>query len=178
MKPNIEQVQRYVATVAIGPTTLRKMRGTKGKLDKARRFLAEINLGMLSHQNFSSLLDKHTNSLAEIFVYNEVEKNWGAARKVVNIFFRDATYNVWLRTQYALEKIEPSLECPLDKFSMTAIKREAELQLTVPAVSQLSPADSAKFQCAALKIAAKLNQHRVHIDLAFWLESKPQMTSK
>ena len=96
--------------------------------------------------------------------------SWGAARKFVNIFLRDATYCFWLRDAFGLASVEPVLELPLDSFTAKGLRAEPEgVDLPRwPGVIHLTPLTSTQFQHVAQRVAERKRLDRVHLDLEYW----------
>jgi hypothetical protein len=176
--PSLQNLQRYVAATSVGPTTLRNMRGTAGKLDCARQILADVDLSDLIKCDFPNFLDDLTDKLRKAFEIQPNCWNWGAARKAANLFLRESAYNYRLREQFQFSEIEHLFECPLDSFSMKGIRDDASVSKkwsgpkTIPSVSELSKIDSEVFQARALEIAKSSGTFRVHLDIGYWLSSK------
>jgi hypothetical protein len=111
----LKLIQHYVANVAIGPTTLRNQ-GASEVTDKAREFLAGLELNELKHKQvaeYHSWLDKKTEELMRWFP-DGVKDDWGGARKAVNLFMIGAYFNKILCEEYKLELFKDVLETPLD----------------------------------------------------------------
>ena len=101
-------------------------------------------------------------------------QNWGAARKVLNLFLRDSLYNRYLSKHYELRSLEYWLEVPLDKDVAHGIKQHP---LGVPlkswtSIKCLQPQDSEAYQSIGHKIASENGLARVHLDLLFWRQKR------
>lgn len=93
---------------------------------------------------------------------------WGPARKLLNIFIRDAFYDHYLRPAFGLQRFEAKLEIPLD--GMVG-RRLCDLDPALPKwgrVIGLNPRESSLFQASAGSIADKMNTFRVHLDIIYW----------
>jgi hypothetical protein len=157
------QLQRHVAYGAIGPTTLRNMFDNTGHRPTICDYLSDVDLDGLEPDNLASRLDTWTKALeAKVGA-------WGACRKAVNLFMRDATYNHWLRRDHRLDVIEAQLEVPLDSHVMQGLRRFDSALPKPPAVKELDETLSAEFQQAASKMAEKAGIARVHLDIDLWL---------
>src|SRR5207247_162792 len=89
----------------------------KGYLDNIRDFLKKIDLadiGKETPSHFPQMLDVLTEKLRRHMPRGA--RYWGTARKCLNLFFRDALYNFYLRKEYGLEKFEKYMEIPLDSY--------------------------------------------------------------
>jgi hypothetical protein len=167
-------MQRSVEVTAIGPSSLRNQ-GASGVINAAQEFLAVLDLSELSTStkgDFPSHIDTATHSL--LLALPKEAQNWGAARKAVNLFLRDALYNHYLTTKYKLHRIEEWLEIPLDRAVARGLKKlgnKAELPVW-PGLKKLSPEISAQFQLFAQDIARERGLARVHLDIYLWLEER------
>jgi hypothetical protein len=93
----------------------------------------------------------------------------GGRAKVLNLFFRDALYNFYLREQFNLAKFEKYMEIPLDSFVGKELRNVAKAE--VPrwrSVKGLSEQQSVKYQLVAAKIAHEKGTERVHLDVVYW----------
>ena len=99
--------------------------GPKGTLKCVRDFLQAIDLVAVSKKDaseFTDMLDDLTEKLRRAMPKGA--RKWGAARKCLNLFFRDAFYNFYLRKTYKLKKFERYLEIPLDSYVGRALRVE------------------------------------------------------
>ena len=98
----------------------------------------------------------------------------GLARKCLNLFFRDALYSFYLRTEYGLAKFEKYLEIPLDSHVGSELRLTQEGKSANPplprwrTVNGLEPGDSERFQDVAKKVAKRKGTERVHLDVVYW----------
>ncbi len=123
MRPKnfIPTVQRKVAVTAVGPSALRGQ--GKGVLRASQSFLASVSLANIpksSATRFQAWLDRQTEALLDQLPING--RPWGAARKAINLFLRDALYNQYLNRRFGLDNIEPWLEIPLDSAVARGLK--------------------------------------------------------
>jgi hypothetical protein len=84
----IRLLHERTAEVAIGPSTLRNQ-GAPGVVLAARQFLKELNLDSFrtsTEQQFRARLNTATKRLKDRLP--KKARNWGAARKAINIFLR------------------------------------------------------------------------------------------
>lgn len=175
----IKQIHRRLAQAAIGASALRNQ-GAAGILETARQYLQHsISLNdffkKLSDQNkFNKFLDDHTTRMLKEFP--KEAKSWGAARKALNLFFRDVVYNKSITDNYGFSndfnKFNEAikfLEVPLDFDVATGIYNASNE--TIPkwtSIKKLSKPTSDIYQDAALQIAQKKQIARVHLDLIYW----------
>ncbi|MBU1308640.1 MAG: hypothetical protein KKE30_03790, partial [Gammaproteobacteria bacterium] len=107
-------------------------------------------------------------------IYNQFPtnaKSWGAARKALNLFLRDVTYNKDLCEYYDLSRIRKWLEIPLDSHVANALKKEPE-GVNLPkwcTIKRLTPEISREFQTVATRVAQRKRIARVDLDIYYWL---------
>jgi hypothetical protein len=170
----LKMIQTRTATIAIGPSTLRNQ-GKPKVVSTAREFLQQLDLDGFSATTaarFEYKLEKETEKLRSTLPVGA--RNWGAARKALNIFLRDAFYSHYLRDEYRLAGIEWWLELPLDKYSALGLRDDiAKLKLKLqlprwPGVKHLEVSVSACYQHAASLVAQRRKIARVHLDLSYF----------
>jgi hypothetical protein len=170
-KPSIKDVQKRVANISIGASTLRNQ-GVS--LKKTVKFLRELKLAKLremTKDQFSKWLDKKTESLMEEFKLTYGDKdNWGAARKAINIFLENAFYDRFLAKEYGLEKLEDILEIPLDSNVVKKLCGDSEQfkKFKNFTIIGLKPKDSEELQTLAKKRAESKRTSRIYLDLKYW----------
>ncbi len=158
------------AELAIGTSTLRNQ-GAPGVVSAAREFLKELDLDLFRVRNrdsFHARLSAATRRLKGRLPKRA--RNWGAARKALNIFLRDALYNHYLRSRHGLERLEEWLEVPLDRDVATALRRETQ-GASLPrwkTIKRLTPKISRRYQAVAQVVARRKGTQRVHLDLYYW----------
>ena len=168
--PNIWDVQRFVAYVAIGPSTLRNQ-GACGMARAASQYLEGIGLkaySVASEPDFHKRLEQDTDRLQRKFPSGG--QNWGSARKALNVFLRDAYYNYYLRKHFDLGKSEEYYEIPLDSNVVRALKDRAPTR-SLPgwtSIKGLKPEVNRSFQAFAREQAHKEGLARVHMDALLW----------
>jgi len=156
------------AELAAGSSTLRGQ-GPPGTILKVREFLKNVSpqqFKVQTPEEFRKELDVVTENLSEHFS----QKNWGAARKVLNIFLRDVLYNHYLHSHFSFKTVENWLEVPLDgdvaKNLLAA--PEGKSLPPWPRIKRLTVEVSDQYQAVARKIAEKEGIATVHLDLIFW----------
>lgn len=170
----IRLLHEHTAEVAIGASTLRNQ-GAPGVVLAARLFLKELNLDSFrtsTEQQFRARLNTATKRLRDRLPRKA--RNWGAARKAINIFLRDALYNHYLRSRYRLDHIEGWLEVPLDRNVAMGLCAEPEGD-SLPrwkTIKELTSKPSRQYQAVADKVAQRKRTQRVHLDLYYWRRSQ------
>jgi hypothetical protein len=163
-------MQKHVAEAAIGPSSVRNQ-GASGVAEAARRFLAELPLdSMLATRepDFRIRLDRTTRALRRALPRGA--RHWGTARKVLNLFLRDALYNRLLCHRHHLQRVDKWLEVPLDGIvARGLLNRDTDGELPRwPGVKHLKSAASDEYQLFALREARFHRILRVDMDLMLW----------
>jgi predicted transcriptional regulator len=182
-------LQRFLAEVAITQSAVRGEK--KGALRKAVIDFLSDELRLSDFTNlgqFSEALERETSTLE-----GSCGLNWGTARKCLNIFLRDATYNCYTRRRYGLDAIEPLLEVPLDNKVEQGIRRDmrrlkpplphlprlSEFEKGFFSITKLEREQHASYQNAAGWIAREeYHTHRVHLDLLYFPRSPSTKSSR
>lgn len=102
-------------------------------------------------------------------------KSWGAARKGLNLFFRDVVYNKYLAdllevpTDYKENmKTLRNLEVPLDRDVAAGLTKAFDELPRWTTIKDLNGKRSKLFQDKALVYADSKGIARIHLDLEFW----------
>lgn len=175
----IKQIHRRIAIVSVGGSALRNQ-GAAGIVDISRKYFEDaIDLKVLfsnltDEGTFQWFLDLHTDQLVNLFPKHG--KSWGAARKGLNLFFRDLVYNKIIATEFGLswnlDKYNAEiqyLEVPLDGFVGRALYKTSDGLLPKwKTIKELKPSISEQYQAVALQVAKELEVARVHLDLLLW----------
>ena len=163
-------MQRYVANIAISGPTLRNQ-GAKGVVKTARAFLAELDLSVFcrieTHQ-YSEQLDNWTEELKKRLP--EGARNWGTARKALNVFLVQVFMNKYLAKEYGLTKFSDVLETPLDSKATSKLRKLAG-RGQLPrwySIKRLKSKDSLRYQEFASVYAKKQGIPRACIDIMLW----------
>ena len=174
MAIDLAQLQMQFTTAGITQSAVRigKKKGVVGMRAAARTFCAQLELDRLpSPADYVATLNDWTDKLEKEFPRGG--RYWGVARKCLNIFMRDANYNIHLRKIYrGLGSLENVLEIPLDSYVAKGL-------LSVPgaknfglqswdAIIRLTPEQNQRFQQWALKVAKQEGVPRVHLDLLYF----------
>lgn len=174
----ISTLRRRTASAAIGASTIRRM-GPKGTVKRARAFLAGLNLTQFqvdSKREFAQALNSATDSF--LSALPRKARYWGLARKLLNIFLRDAAYNRYLSQRFALWSVERWMEVPLDSHVGKQLCASAAGKDLPPwkTVIGLESETSAKFQKVATTVARQMGVTRVDLDVYYW--RSPAMTNR
>lgn len=169
----IRLIQNRVAEIAVNASTLRNQ-GGPGLIQAARNYFKELALEKFHVKNetvFIENLNSTTETLRKLFPPNA--QHWGAARKAINLFLRDAFYNRYLHEYYKLKPIESWLEAPLDRYVATGLCKTpyGKCLPKWEAIKALTAVQSKKFQEVARLFAQEKGIARVHIDLLFWRQT-------
>ena len=162
-------IQQHVARVAITASAARRQ-GAPGIVQAAREYLAVLPLGEFGVSEgkiFGVRLDEKTELLRRALPNQG--NSWGLAKKLLNIFLRDALYTVYLREHFRLELAELYFEIPLDSITAKELRRASGGQLPLWAgVRHLTPQVSQQYQTTAAEIALTRRIARVHLDAYWW----------
>lgn len=167
--PFLKAVQSHAARIACGSSATRGQGA--GVVLAGRQFLAQLNLAQFSVSEpllFKQRLDKATKQLCTAFPPNG--QSWGLARKVLNIFLRDALYTTYLADGFRLKTGEANLEVPLDSITARHLCQSAG-RGALPrwrGVRHLTPEASARYQACATELAKCHGISRVHLDTYWW----------
>jgi hypothetical protein len=121
-----------------------------------------------TRSTFETVLEQHTQRLMGHFP-RKARKNWGAARKSLNIFLRDVIYCRQLCAYYDLSRLEPWLELPLDSNTYAGLEKDSRNKIQRwRGVKALEPSLSTDLQAVASEIAKRLRRNRVDLDVKYW----------
>jgi hypothetical protein len=169
MNELLERIQSRIAITCLGPSSLRNQ-GSPGVLHAARQHLMILQIekfSMTSNKKFRDALNNETRRLMRRLP--QAAQNWGAARKALNLFLRDALYNTYLAEYYSLTSVEPFLEIPLDGIVARALCSYYKTELPRwKSIKSLTLAESDMYQAKASEYAQRLEMNRVHLDLFLW----------
>jgi hypothetical protein len=175
----IDKIHKRLSIVSVGASALRNQ-GASGIVEIARDYfyqsisLADFIESLSNSHKFSQFLDEHTDKLLKEFPTDG--KSWGAARKGLNLFFREVVYSKFISDHYKLptdlrkfNKLVRYLEVPLDNDVATGIYNATNR--AIPkwiSIKELQKDKSDRYQIEALSIAESKQMARVHLDLLFW----------
>lgn len=176
-----KKLHRRIAQISVGPSAIRNQ-GAKGIIAICRDYfentidLEEFRNELVS-DNFKTYLDIQTKNLVKLFP--DGGKSWGAARKGLNLFFREVSYNFYLANYLEIPfdlkkngKVLSQLEVPLDKdVALCLMKLFPDLPKW-QSIKNLTPSESNQYQAKAKHYAEKLKIPRIHLDLEFWRKDR------
>jgi hypothetical protein len=171
MNELLERIQHRIAITCLGPSSLRNQ-GSPNVLHSARQHLMHLRIDSFSTtsgKKFRNALNNETSKMLRRLPQGA--QNWGAARKALNLFLRDALYNTYLAKYYSLTTVEPYLEIPLDGIVARALLSLYKTELPLwRSIKSLTIEESDLYQAKALEHAQKLGMNRVHLDLILWTQ--------
>jgi hypothetical protein len=173
----LKKIHRRVAQTSVGSSAIRNQ-GASGLIRTSRDYF-ENNIDLrvfreqLTTDKYKDYLDILTTDLKCRF--EKGGQSWGAARKGLNLFFRDVVYNKYLAdfleipTDYN-ENLETlrNLEVPLDRDVATGLKKSFNDLPKWKTIKELTETQSKLFQDKALIRADTKGIARIHLDLEFW----------
>jgi hypothetical protein len=173
MSPNLVRLmQRFVANASITQSAVRQGRGhsVQGVMHAAIGFLSELDTSKFADpDSFTEALNSYTCNLKDALP--DGGQYWGRARKCLNIFLREASYNFLLRTTYGLGNIDALLETPLDSRVAKGLMRDAG-KGRLPrwtSIIALTPEQNATYQAVAAEVAkGKYSTLRANLDLWYY----------
>lgn len=173
----LADVRSHLALASVTNSTL-MMQSTKGRVGRAQQFLlTEVPLDGLSNLNeadFLKFLNQTTDALSlKLLRIEDSQPNWGAARKVLNIYLRLCTMNKDLHPAFKLSNLEPFLEVPLDNHVIGKIDAAIKTGYASKfAIKNLTLEFNTEIQASALKIADEQGLYRYELDALYWNAKK------
>ncbi len=152
----LDSLRFRLAELAVGPSALRKQ-GAPGVIAAARSFLKGLDLCSFvvrKESDYLARLNRATESLQKVLPARA--QHWGAARKALNLFLRDALYCSDLASHYRLQAIRSWLEVPLDRWVALGLRRYRNLSAGLPrwpGIKHLTPNASSEYQRVATAVA-------------------------
>lgn len=167
--PFIQAVQSRAARISVSASATRG--NGVGVVAAGRSFLARLRLAAFATSRpnvFHQRLDTATGELSVSLPAGA--RSWGLARKLLNIFLRDALYTTYLADAFKLREAEALLEIPLDSITAGHLRKEAEGRKLPrwPGVKHLTPEVSKSYQAFAAQFAATKALAPVHLDTHWW----------
>lgn len=166
----IRHVQAYTARYSVSASAARGQR-SPGLVAAARDHLRDVRLRAFAARAqapFQRALDRETQLLMRALPGGG--RSWGLARKLLNIFLRNALYTSYLRDHFGLAVAERWFEVPLDSIVALRLRRELPGASTPrwTAVKRLTPVNSTAFQAACRELARGHGVAPVHLDALYW----------
>lgn len=167
----LKTMQEFVAISAIGVSALRNQ--GRGSHQAVRDFLAAMllaplkGMGQVEYRNW---INEATEEL--LAKWPGTERPWGAARKSVNLFMRDALYNQYLSQEHDIGHVEKWMEIALDSKVAEGLRSRFPALPPWPGLKHLEQHVSDQYQDCAQQLADGLDRSRVHLDIWLWLENR------
>lgn len=167
--PFVQAVQSRAARISVGASATRG--NGAGVVVAGRLFLARLPLIDFATRRpdvFHQRLDTATGKLSASLPAGA--RSWGLARKLLNIFLRDALYTTYLADAFKLQEAEALFEIPLDSITAGHLQKAAGGR-TLPrwsGVKYLTPEVSNSYQAFAAQLAVTKAIARVHLDTHWW----------
>ena len=166
----LKLMQRYIANIAISGSTLRNQ-GSKDVAKNARAFLADLDLSVLCRiepPDYINQLELWSDELKSKLPKDA--RNWGTARKALNVFLVQVFMNKYLADEYGLSKFGDTLETPLDSQAAAELRRLA-CRGRLPrwnSIKRLERKDSQRYQGFAADCAKQQGIPRACMDIMLW----------
>jgi len=133
-KKFLAAVHEFTAIQAVGPSAVRGQ--PKGTLETIRAYLGRLHLDRLAGMDridYARWLDVHTRHLQQKLQPLQKksrgqEKQWGVARKAINLFIRSCLYNKYLSTEFRLTRVQRHMEIPLDSAVARGLRKRARAE--------------------------------------------------
>jgi hypothetical protein len=166
----VKQMQSFVAETCVGASAIRNQGGS-GLVQATREYFKALNLATIptDARSNGSWLVKYTDALLLKFPVGA--RKFGTARKALNLFLRSAAYNCCLNRAFHLDSILPLLEVPLDSYTAKhLLAHDPAIATKWVGLNNVTGADHAKYQLAALDLANRWHVNRVDLDVYFYRE--------
>lgn len=182
----LKQMQRFVAESATGPSALRNQ-GVKGIILSSNKYFKAIPLDAIpiKEAKYAEWLNEHTEQIRALWLDATTEQEkavlppkeplFGAARKALNLFLRSAAYNRYLCEAYAMDRLLPLMEVPVDSYVATRLCDSLPVGSKAkewPGLKWLTPEQHTEYQKAASVRARELGVYRVDLD-AYYYRAEP-----
>ena len=176
----IRAIQVREAVTSITTSALRNQ-GKAGVIDVVRNFLSNLNMrrfGVYREATFKRKLDVVTRELMRAMPKDA--RSFGAARKALNIYLRNASYNCHMREFFGLSQLDEWGEVPIDSVVVREMKAKAG-RGKLPrwhGVKNLTPQDNEVFQAYAADMAKEMKIQRIHLDTYLWVQGRKHIYNK
>jgi len=173
----LADVRSHLAMASVSNSALMNQSG-KGRVIKSQMFLLEemplSGLSTMGEHELYEFLDAKTKTLSgQLLRTDDGQPNWGAARKIINIFLRLCAMNKDLNPAYGLSNVEPFLEVPLDTHIVSKIIKSRGGEFDSPfKIKTLTKGLSSTIQLAAKEIAEQRGLFRYELDVIYWNSKK------
>ena len=173
----VEHLRKHYAIASVGGSTLMHQSG-KGRNFRTQQYLINNlsfeDIASLDKTGFQTFLDNKTTELSrELPKPDNGRPNWGAARKVLNIFLRQCAMNKDINSFFELNRIEGYLEVPLDNHIVEKIDENADTSFAPNfKIRDLTKKVSDEIQKKASDIATEKEVNRYELDVLFWNHMK------
>ena len=172
----ITAIKNRIAEISVGSSSIRNQ-GAPGLIKISRSFFKKIDLKKFRRKvqttEYTAYLDNLTLELLKEFP--KKGRQWGAARKGLNLFFREVSYNHYLAHYLDISSsynenlvILKNLEVPLDKDVATGLIECCDDLPKWKSIKSLTQEVHTSFQNKAKQYAEETNTISVHLDLTFW----------
>ena len=167
----LRAAQSRTARIAVSASATRGQGG--GTVKAGREFFRTLPLhrfAVTSAKTFRIQLDEATDDLRRALPQRA--RSWGLARKLTNIFLRDALYTTYLCEKHGLDVAEKFFEIPLDSITSRHLRKCAGRGVLPrwQGVKHLKPDASDRYQTYAVELAQASGLARVHLDTYWWGE--------
>jgi hypothetical protein len=173
----LADVRAHLAMASVSNSALMHQSG-KGRVIKSQMFLLDemqlSGLTTMGEREFYRFLDDKTDVLSgQLLREDDGQPNWGAARKIINIFLRLCAMNKDLNPAYGLSSLEPFLEVPLDNHIVSKIVESKGAEFKSPfQIKTLTRELSSAIQLEAKGIAERKGLFRYELDVIYWNSKK------
>lgn len=167
-RPFLSHIRAYTVRCSVTASAARGQR-SPGLVQAARDHLLTVPLqrfGVASQPRFRSALDRETERF--VLALPRRARHWGVARKLLNIYLRNALYTSYLSDAHGLRTAESWYELPLDRIVAVALRRTALWLPRWQGVKHLTPELNARYQDAARAVSAEYAVAPVHLDAMWW----------
>lgn len=164
----VQQMQSYVAETCIGASSIRKQGGS-GLIQAARDYFRLLDLLAIPKETgrFNTWLDEHTDRL--LLTFPDGARNFGAARKALNLFLRSSAYNCCLNKAFGLDAVLALLEVPVDSYAAKhLLHHDPTVAKNWIGLKKVTKDEHCKYQTAARVLATQWGIHRVDLDVFFF----------
>lgn len=178
----LELLRQRVATTSLPASVCRNLLGNGG-LASLRSYCASTSFlpSVADASNFPNALDIHSAQLESLLQPFRICTGalWGLARKALNIVLLEANMRHLLRERYGLNRLDGSLEVPLDSYVGRGLRADAE-EFGIAAcptwigIMRVTPELNQALQVIAAAVAQRRGVHRHELDLFYWRHGRDE----